>query len=234
MSVEAIGLGAGSAPRLRDNVERLRDRVAGRLQLGLRAGFTRYGLCRNLAAPLELPKAKIPIAVRPLEERDYAALFATGKDQDPGDRKDAAVRLAFIAKGARRGFVAADARTDTACYVQWLFGAQDNDFIRRLKGFPPLRAGQALLENAYTPPAYRGLGIMSVAMALIAERATEVGAQEVFTFVGVDNIASLKGCQRAGFHPALLHRCDRLGYGVIRRDRFEPLPDADPRRTMKF
>src|ERR1043166_3794850 len=143
MSVEAFGLGAGSAPSLRDNVERLRDRVAGRLQLGLRAGFTRYGLCRNLAAPLELPKAKIPIAVRPLEERDYAALFATGKDQHPGDRKEAAVRPGSIAKGARRGFVAADARTDTACYVQWLFGAQDNDFIRRLKGFPPLRAGQA-------------------------------------------------------------------------------------------
>jgi RimJ/RimL family protein N-acetyltransferase len=90
------------------------------------------------------------------------------------------------------------------------------------------------MKNAYTPPAYRGLGIMSVAMALIAERASEIGAQEVFTFVGVDNIASLKGCQRAGFHPVLLHDCVRLGYGVIRRDRFEPLPDTDPRRTMKF
>ena len=232
MTMEAIRL--GSAPSLRDSVERLGSRVAGRLQLGLQARFTRYGLCRKLAAPLELPKAKIPIAVRPLEERDYAALFAAGNDQDPADRKEAAVRLSFIAKGARRGFVAADTRTDTACYVQWLFGAQDNDFIRRLKGFPPLQTGQALLENAYTPPAYRGLGIMSVAMALIAERAPEVGAQEVFTFVGVDNIASLKGCQRAGFHPALLHDCVRLGYGMIRRDRFEPLPDTDPRRGKKF
>lgn len=234
MTAEAIRLGAGSDPSLRDSVARLRNRVAGRLQLGLRSTFTRYGLCRNLAAPLTTPSAKIPISVRPLQERDFAALFGAGKDQDPGDRMEAALRLAFIAKGARRGFVAADTRTDTACYVQWLFGAQDNDFIRRLKGFPPLEEGQALLENAYTPPAYRGLGIMSAAMALIAERATEIGARQVFTFVGVDNIASLKGCQRAGFHPVLLHDCVRLGFGLIRRDRFETLPDADPRRTVKF
>jgi RimJ/RimL family protein N-acetyltransferase len=50
------------------------------------------------------------------------------------------------------------------------------------------------------------LGIMSAAMALIAERATEVGARHVLTFVDQHNIASLKGCQRAGFHPQRLAR----------------------------
>lgn len=229
MGVEAIGFNPGSDSAFRDTVARLRNRIAGRLQLGLHSRLTRYGLCRDLAAPLTLPSAKIPITVRPLLERDYAALF-----MDPSDPAEAALRQSFVTKGARLGFVAVDARTDTACYVQWLFGQQDNDFIRRLKGFRPLAAGEALLENAYTPPAYRGLGIMSAAMALIAERATEIGAQHVFTYVGVDNIASLKGCQRAGFHPVLLHDSVRLGFGLFRRDSFETLPDADPRRTMKF
>ena len=41
-------------------------------------------------------------------------------------------------------------------------------------------------------------------MAQIAERGTDLGARWVITFVTVDNIPSLKGCQRAGFVPYLL------------------------------
>jgi len=181
--------------------------------------------------PIETPRARIPITVQPLQDRDLASLFAC---EDPRDKREAAWRLAFIAKGARRGFVAIDQRTRTPCYVQWLFGSNDNDFLKRLKGFPQLAADQALLENAYTPPAYRGLGIMSAAMALIAEHAPEVGGRHVLTFVGLDNVASLKGCQRAGFHPLILHESVRVGFGLIRRDRFATLPEADPRRSAKF
>ena len=75
---------------------------------------------------------------------------------------------------------------------------------------------------------------MSAAMALIAERAADIGARHVLTFVGLDNIASLKGCQRAGFNPLLLHRATRIGFGTLRRDRFEALPEGDPRRTARI
>jgi GNAT superfamily N-acetyltransferase len=162
--------------------------------------------------------------VRPPENRDVSSLFFSDiAETDLAERLEPAWRLAFIDKGARGGFVAIDSRSDTPCYVQWLFGPRDNDFIQKLGGFPVLSAHEALLENAYTPPPYRGLGIMSVAMARIAERASEFGARHVLTFVGEQNIASLKGCQRAGFHPHMLHH----------RTSFQ-LPDGDPRRTAKF
>jgi len=103
-----------------------------------------------------------------------------------------------------------------------------------MKGFPQLQPHQALLENAYTPPAYRGYGIMSAAMALIAERAADFDASEVLTFVAIDNIASLKGCQRAGFNPIMLHQCNRMLLGVVRNDTFALLADGDPTRTAKF
>jgi RimJ/RimL family protein N-acetyltransferase len=75
---------------------------------------------------------------------------------------------------------------------------------------------------------------MAAAMAQIAERARDFGARKVLTFVATDNIASLKGCQRAGFHPHLLHRRTRLGFGLFTRDHFETLPEGDPRRSVKF
>lgn len=210
-------------------------RVSGRLKLGLYTSLTRYGLNRDLSVKITNPTAKIPISVRRLEERDVAPLLSyDAVAQSAQERAEVAVRRAFLAKGAQNGFVAIDERNGTPCYVQWLFGAGDNAFVRQLKGFPVLDPHQALLENAYTPPAYRGFGIMSAAMALIAERGADIGARHVLTFVGLENIASLKGCQRAGFNPLILHRSTRVGFGTVRRDRFDLLPEGDPRRTAKF
>ena len=234
MTIEVTDTQSHGRPRMAEKIEQLWTRASDRLALGIRTHDTRYGLSRHLAVPIASPSAKIPISVRPLQERDLAPLFSLNAASDAGERREAAWRRGFIDKGARRGFVAVDERTGAPCYVQWLFVAEDNDFIRQHKSFPALEPGQALLENAYTPPAFRGKGIMSAAMAQIAERAADLGAREVLTFVAVDNIASLKGCQRAGFNPSLLHHCVRLGFGMIRRDLFEALPQDDPRRTEKF
>ena len=234
MTVEAIHPDTSRSP-LADWLAGKGARVSGRLKLGLHTTLTRYGLNRDLGVPLVNPAAKIPIDVRRLEPRDVAALLSyDAAAASPQERGEVAGRRNFLAKGAQNGFVAIDQRNGAPCYVQWLFGARDNAFVSQLKGFPALAPHQALLENAYTPPAYRGFGIMSAAMALIAERAADIGARHVLTFVGLDNIASLKGCQRAGFNPLILHRSVRLGYGTIRRDRFEELPQGDPRRTAKF
>jgi RimJ/RimL family protein N-acetyltransferase len=201
-------------------VDRFRTRVAARLQLGLRTELVRYGLCRNLAASIEQPTSEIPISVRPLQDGDLALLFAYDRKLDAGEKKEIAWRLAFVEKGARDGFVAIDTRNGTPCHVQWMFGPAD----KRLNGMPALEAHQALLENVYTPPCYRRRGIMSTAMALIAQCAAERGAREVLVFIPHDNLASLKGAQRAGFRPVMLHRSVRRGFGLIRMDRFEKLP----------
>jgi RimJ/RimL family protein N-acetyltransferase len=217
-----------------DRLRQLRIRIAGRLRLGLRNESTRYGLRRDLAHPFPAPPAKIPISVRPLAEADLSALLAVDDTTSPEDRFEMACRRALAAKRIAGAYVAIDERDGTPCYVQWLFGAADNDFVRRLHGFPKLAADEALLEGAYTPATHRGLGIMPAAMALIAEKADTLGARYVITFVAPDNIPSLKGCQRCGFSPDLVHRLVGFGFGLFRRDSFTKLAADDPRRTQKF
>ena len=235
MSAQAIETRIRRRAAFRGPAAELWTRVAGRLRLGLYAEQKRYGLGRDLAVPLEPPNAKIPITVRPLEDADLPALFAHEvADDDIAERLEVAWRHAFIEKGARGGFVAIDSGNGTPCYVQWLLGSRDNGFIAKLGGFPALAAHEALLENAYTPPAFRGLGIMAAAMALIAARAADFGASHVLTFVAAGNIASLRGCQRAGFHPEIVHHRTNFCFGTIRRDRFEALPAGDPLRTAHF
>jgi RimJ/RimL family protein N-acetyltransferase len=224
LAIGTTRLGGTPDTSLANRADRFRTRVAARLQLGLRTELVRYGLCRNLAMPFRRSDSAIPISVRPLQDHDLASLFAYDGKLHADEKKEIAWRLAFVEKGARRGFVAIDRRTGAPCHVQWLFGPDDNAFIAGLKGFPTLEPHQALIENVYTPPAYRRQGIMSAAMAMIAEGAAEHGAREVLIFIPHDNAASLKGAKRAGFHPVMLHRSVRIGFGLIRRDRFETLP----------
>jgi len=194
----------------------------------------RYGLLRDLQTTFQKPKAKIPISVRPLQGSDLGALFDfDGASGDQKNQREVGWRRAFAA-GRSGGYVAVDDRDGTPCYVQWLFGAADNEFVRKMRSFPHLGPDEALLENAYTPSKYRGMGIMSAAMAEIAERASEFGARYVLTFVAKDNIASLKGCQRAGFAPDLLHWQIRLAFDYFRWNRFRKIDGADPVRTQVF
>ena len=165
----------------------------------LRSNVEAVGLRRDLAVPFEAPRAAIPI--RPLAERDVPHLLEPNVAQlSAEERWDRASRKRLLEAGFGAPHVAVT-DGDVPCYVQWLFGHKDNEFLAEYfhGAFPVLAVDEALLEGAFTPAAFRGKRIMSAAMASIAERGTGLGARWVLTFVGTGNTASLKGCARAGF-----------------------------------
>ncbi|MDP9395570.1 MAG: N-acetyltransferase [Actinomycetota bacterium] len=168
----------------------------------MRSDHKAYGLKRDLDVPHPAPQALIDIRVRPIGDQDVPHILGTRDAPLPPEEKWERVRrLRLLESGAGMCFVAVTS-DDIPCYIQWLFDHRDNDFIQDYfcRAFPVLGADTALLENAFTPTAFRGLRIMSAAMARIAEQGHSFGARYVITFVGVDNTASLKGCERAGFH----------------------------------
>lgn len=209
--------------RLTEVGRRLRGLVHGPFHEELLA----YGLRRDLTVPLEAPKAKIPIEVRPVAADDLPLLFPADQGHlDPAERQELAWRRAHMEADVPTCYVAIDQRNGAPCYFQWLMGPEQNDFIRSLGVFPVLQRDEALLENAYTPVQYRGFGIMASAMALIAERAADLNARYVYTFVGLDNAPSLKGCAKAGFSPHLLRRRSTWGFGLVSNVAFAPLPET--------
>lgn len=179
-----------------------------------------YGLRRDLDVPHVAPDALIDISVRRLRDSDVPAILGTDDSSlSSAEKFDRLDRRRLLESGAGSCFVAVTA-DDEPCYVQWLFGHQDNDFIQRFfpATFPILDPDTALLENAFTPASFRGQRIMSAAMARIAEEARSLDARYVVTFVSTDNTPSLKGCDRAGF-----------GVYVNRRQRFRGF-----RRSVEF
>ncbi len=187
-----------------------------------------FGLRRDLQIPFTAPQASMPITVRPLEERDVASILdieAPGISSE--EREERKTRLQMLQAGLMTCYVAVTGE-DRPCYMQWLIGPEQNDKIEAyFKGiFPRLEPGEALLEGAFTPEAYRGRRIMPCAMAQIAEKGVELGARWAMTFVTHDNIPSLKGCQRSGFVPYMSR--EEKWRAFRHQVTFTPLPEETP------
>lgn len=197
------------------------------LRLRLYSRGEAVGLRRDLLQPLASPAAKVPLTVRPLTPRDCEALRTPDPKSTGADLYEQGSRVRVLESGLPTGYAAVDAQ-ERLCYVQWLIGPAHSAQQRRYfhGAFPHLAPDTALLEAAYTFPSHRGLHVMSHAMAEIAQEARALGVRWVITFVGVDNIASLKGCQRAGFTPYVRRRHRWLLFH--RRYTFEPLEPLAP------
>jgi len=194
--VPTIGFGTLLQPRtLRLIARRVKERLwSTREAIGFR---------RDLALPLTAPEAKLPLDIVELGPDELPGMLdADLAGASALDILECASRRALWQRHFGRCFVAR-APDGQACFLQWLFDHRDNAAIAaHFSGaFPVLAEGEALLEGAYTPAAFRGQRIMPAAMARIAERAADTGARYVHTFVGIDNMPSLKGCVRAGFPP---------------------------------
>lgn len=166
-----------------------------------------YGLERDLTKPVAAPpSSKIPITVRPLMPQDIPFILDSKRsNRSEPELKDQARRNLLIKAEFSWCYVAADP-DNKPCYMQWLIGPEENKKVQDYfkGGFPLLGPDEVLLEGAYTPPQYRGLGIMSCAMLQISDKGRERGAKRAITFVHVNNTPAIVGCNRAGFHEFLI------------------------------
>lgn len=203
-----------------------------RLAHRMRSDSIAYGFRRDLAMASPPPRAKIELTLRPIREADAAELLAAGEASlTPAEAWERISRRRLLDAGFGRCYVAANPK-GVPCYMQWLFLPGDNDRVAAYfhGAFPRLAADEALLEGAYTPPAFRGYGVMPASMFLLAAEGARHGARRVVTFVAADNVASMKGCVRAGFPPYVMRKDS---WRLLRRHTaFVPLP-ADFHETYK-
>lgn len=162
-----------------------------------------FGLHRDLTVRFAAPESAIPITVRKATQADVDCIMDV---TEPGlSIEEINIRRGRgyeYNTGVRNAYVAVT-EDDVPCYFQMVVYSRQNSVIRKLWGktFPELNPGQVLLEGAVTPPNFRGKRIMPKAMALISDAVRIDNETEAITFTDVTNIASLKGCYRAGYRP---------------------------------
>jgi hypothetical protein len=164
------------------------------------------GLRRDMSTEFPHPKAKIDISIRPLKEQDVSLLLSLDGLSEAETRM-VEVQRNLINAGFNNCYVAVTG-DDTPCYMQLILTPSENSKIRQYFGmlFPTLLEKEALLEGAFMHQTFRGQKVMPDAMHRISQKAREMGADSVITFVTSNNIPSLRGCKSCGFSPYVVRK----------------------------
>lgn len=159
------------------------------------------GLEKDLKKENPHVACKISFRLHRASEMDIDEVIVKAKAEAGDDVHELIQRKWFWDSGFRECYISRTENDNDLCYLQWLVSRADaeainNGFTGRLPG---LRDDEILIENAYTFRQYRGKMIYPAVMTQLAAQARDRGFKRMLVYVREDNMASLRGCDRAGF-----------------------------------
>lgn len=159
-----------------------------------------YILKRNLVSLFNENKTRLAITVNKINCDDVSELVRTVKSLDRDSKREVVARLLFYKAGFKNCYVA-KTRNDEIAYLQWLVYPTENALIKKYypNTFYGLRKNQVMVENAFTFPRFRGLGLMPAVTLVLLNIAKEDGYKSAIGYIRKDKIASLNEFVKLGF-----------------------------------
>lgn len=149
---------------------------------------------------VDLP-CRLQYHLLPASEDDIEEMLEKARDEGSESVHELLQRKWFYDCGFHDCYVGRTAYAGELCYIQWLVSRKDSEAVN--SGFqsrlPSLKEDEILIENAFTFQKYRGNGVYPSALIRLAESSRGKGFKRMLVYVKEDNIASLKGCEKAGF-----------------------------------
>ena len=171
-------------------LRRLRENFFPRAMLGLRC---------DLASLPEVRTAKLSTVMVPRDSRQFRGFHEELSRVTGRAYVDTVVRTRFCEAGIQTLFVSDHDGEPT--YAQWLIRPSDQELLHSYEPetYPHLASDEVLLEGAYTFVRFRRLGLMNDGMRQLLVVARHEGHSAAVTYVGAENVASLRGCANVGF-----------------------------------
>lgn len=146
--------------------------------------------------------SKVPFSLQLASPEAFQEVLA-GLGREKGrDVFEILRRASFYGRGFDACYFAVTGSGDV-CHLGWLLSAKHNALLR--SEYPPgtdeLDEGEALVENIFTFPRYRGQGIMLSVLRRMEDLARAQGLRRIVAYVATTNTPSLTGFDRAGYEP---------------------------------
>lgn len=152
-----------------------------------------YGFRRDLEVRFAKPRTLLKISTRVYQEDD--GQFFTERKNDG------------LINDFHTCYVGVTKEGIPCCHL-WLIDASQNEKLKRAWGntFPTLKEDELLVENVYTVPKYRGLGVFPTFLDQIVEKGMALGAKSMISFGESSNINMSRSFVYTGFQPYIVRR----------------------------
>ncbi|MFD2790564.1 hypothetical protein [Arenibacter sp. H213] len=146
------------------------------------------GFRLDLEHGLKARKALIPISIRESIESDNSNFLDN--------------RTTGLIERLNTCYVAVN-KDDVPCFRCWLIDSSQNQKLKSYWGytFPTLSKDEMLIENVFTNPKFRGLGIFPAVLYQISDLGKKLGAKHTISFGEISNKNTTRSMAYAGFKP---------------------------------
>ena len=157
-------------------------------------------LQRSLLSAAAPNPHRMQFSISKIDEADWEDILREAHRLDIESRREIFARALHF----RNDFTncwAIRSKTGAIAHIQWIVFPGENDVIlacyRNL--FRPLAGCEVMIENAFTFPKYRGLGLFSHATRSLLNLGRQLGYKKAITYVRSEKVASLNELIRLGF-----------------------------------
>ena len=169
-----------------------------------------FGFKLDLEHGLKARKALIPFTIREFRDNDEV-YFRDNKTTGLIEK----LKTCYVAVN----------KEEIPCFRCWLIDSSQNDKLKQFWGntFPELATDEMLIENVFTNPKFRGLGIFPAALYQISDLGRKLGANYTISFGEVSNKNTTRSMAYAGFKPYVYREVKWILFK--KRVIFSPIPD---------
>lgn len=159
-----------------------------------------YILYANLKSVMFIKNSRVSYCLRKIGEKEIDEVIGQIKTYSAKDRKEIMTRFLFYLSGFRNCYVARH-KNGEIMFMQWIIYPEENHIIAKLYAnrFKLLKDNQVLIENAFTFPKYRGLGLFAAVTSDLLKKAKEEGYKGAVTYIRKDALDSLNEFIKQGF-----------------------------------
>lgn len=176
-----------------------------------------YILYLNLSS-LKMPtRNRFNYSLNAADESDFKFLIDKLPHLALHARKEIVARLFFRQTGFKHCYFAKTPNGQPA-YMQWLIYPDENEIITKhfQYRFYPLKANQVMLENAFTFPRFRGLGLLPCVSAELLTIAKNQGYKNAILYIKKNQITSINEFLNLNFKIRKIVRECKL-FGITKR-----------------
>lgn len=154
----------------------------------------------NLSSKKFIKNVRINYYLNKVDEKDIDEITSQMKTFSANDKKEIIVRLFFYLSGFKNCYIARSIKGEIM-YMQWIIYPNENEIIERfyLNRFKLLKKNQILLENAFTFPRYRGLGLFAAVTSDLLQKSKDEGYKGAIAYIRKNALDSLNEFFKQGF-----------------------------------
>lgn len=157
-------------------------------------------LQKSLSTAVAPNPHRMQLSISKIDERDWDDILKQAQSLDVESRREILARAFFFRNDFRNCFAVRRGMGPIA-HIQWIVFPEENDVIgSRYRGlFKPLERYETMIENAFTFPRFRGLGLYTYATRHLLNLAGELEYRKATAYVRAEKFGSLNELIAMGF-----------------------------------